>query len=252
MTQIIAHRGGAALWPENSWTAIRGACELGVDGVEVDIHQTRDGWLVVHHDPSLERMTDRPLVIGDSDIAAILDAPIRSAEGDTGDVGASPLLGNVTGYLAAQGVLASIEIKWRPGYVPYDGLEDRLCQLLRGGPDGAERLVHSFDWHALKRVRAVDSTIRLAANIAFEQVSKHGSLTKVIEKASSFGFNHVNIDHRLVDDDAFDRTVDAGLTVSMWTVNKDEDIERWLGRGLFGIATDRPDRALRLRSELES
>ena len=54
---IAAHRGGARLWPENSLTAFRGALGLGVDLVELDVHQTRDGEVVVLHDPTLERTT---------------------------------------------------------------------------------------------------------------------------------------------------------------------------------------------------
>ena len=54
---IAAHRGGARLWPENSVTAFRGALSLGVDLVELDVHQTRDGEVVVVHDPTLERTT---------------------------------------------------------------------------------------------------------------------------------------------------------------------------------------------------
>jgi len=55
---IVAHRGGSALAPENTLAAIRRAVGLGVEAVEVDVQRTRDGRLVVHHDDTLERMTD--------------------------------------------------------------------------------------------------------------------------------------------------------------------------------------------------
>ena len=54
----FAHRGGAALWPENTLLALRGAVELGVSYLETDVHLTRDGHLVVFHDQRLERTTD--------------------------------------------------------------------------------------------------------------------------------------------------------------------------------------------------
>ncbi len=50
----IAHRGGAGLWPENTLEAFSRAIEEGVDGVELDVHLTRDGILVIHHDESLK------------------------------------------------------------------------------------------------------------------------------------------------------------------------------------------------------
>ena len=54
---VAAHRGGAALWPENSLRAFRGALVLGVDFLETDLHLTADGEVVVVHDPTLERTT---------------------------------------------------------------------------------------------------------------------------------------------------------------------------------------------------
>jgi glycerophosphoryl diester phosphodiesterase len=51
--RVAAHRGGAGLWPENSLLAFENALKLGVDGLECDVHLTRDGEVVVLHDPTL-------------------------------------------------------------------------------------------------------------------------------------------------------------------------------------------------------
>ncbi len=56
--KIAAHRGGAALWPENSVLAFRRAIALGVPLVELDVHLARDGGVVVIHDRTLDRTTD--------------------------------------------------------------------------------------------------------------------------------------------------------------------------------------------------
>tara|TARA_R110000824_G_scaffold118960_14_gene272244 strand:- start:378953 stop:379906 length:954 start_codon:yes stop_codon:yes gene_type:complete len=50
----IAHRGGAGLWPENTLDAFTHAMDIGADGIELDVHLTRDGVPVVHHDESLK------------------------------------------------------------------------------------------------------------------------------------------------------------------------------------------------------
>ncbi|MDE1174772.1 MAG: glycerophosphodiester phosphodiesterase family protein [Parvibaculaceae bacterium] len=50
----IAHRGGAGLWPENTLEAFSHAIEASADGVELDVHLSRDGILVIHHDESLK------------------------------------------------------------------------------------------------------------------------------------------------------------------------------------------------------
>ena len=56
-TRVAAHRGGSALWPENSLRAVRGAVGLGVDALEFDVHLTSDGEVIVLHDPTLDRTT---------------------------------------------------------------------------------------------------------------------------------------------------------------------------------------------------
>jgi glycerophosphoryl diester phosphodiesterase len=58
MTEIAAHRGGAALWPENSRMAFENAAQLAVEQVEFDVHFSADRRLVVIHDATLERTTD--------------------------------------------------------------------------------------------------------------------------------------------------------------------------------------------------
>ena len=56
--QVMAHRGGKQLRPENTLIAFRNAVELGVDALELDVHATRDGALVVIHDSTVDRTTD--------------------------------------------------------------------------------------------------------------------------------------------------------------------------------------------------
>ena len=55
--QLVAHRGGALLWPENSLIAFARAVELGADSLEFDVHLSRDGEPVIIHDPTLDRTT---------------------------------------------------------------------------------------------------------------------------------------------------------------------------------------------------
>ena len=55
---VYAHRGGAALRPENTLAAFDNGLALGADGLELDVHLSRDGVVMVHHDPMLERTTN--------------------------------------------------------------------------------------------------------------------------------------------------------------------------------------------------
>jgi len=82
---VYAHRGGAGLRPENTFAAFHHGLGLGADGLEVDVHLSRDGVVVVHHDPTLERTTNGRGRLRDhtADALARLDAGFhfRTADG---------------------------------------------------------------------------------------------------------------------------------------------------------------------------
>ena len=63
-TRYVAHRGGAAQWPENSLTAFRNAVALGAQVLELDVHLTADGVVAVIHDPTLDRTTSGHGAVG--------------------------------------------------------------------------------------------------------------------------------------------------------------------------------------------
>src|SRR5438445_720194 len=70
-TLLAAHRGGALLWPENSLLAFRNAVALGADFIEFDVHLSRDGEVMVIHDPTLERTTNGQGAVRDRTVAEL-------------------------------------------------------------------------------------------------------------------------------------------------------------------------------------
>src|SRR3954462_168856 len=94
--QVFAHRGGAASRPENTMAAFDHGLSLGADGLEFDVHLSRDGVVVVHHDKTLERTTNGSGPVADKTAAelAALDAGCRF-EGNRGNAGGVPRLDEV-------------------------------------------------------------------------------------------------------------------------------------------------------------
>src|SRR5690349_5071240 len=82
MVMIIGHRGARVLWPENSLGGFRKTLALGVDAVEFDVHQTRDGGIVVIHDPTLERTTLASGPVGDRSLVEATAVELRDAGGE--------------------------------------------------------------------------------------------------------------------------------------------------------------------------
>ncbi|MGY1814378.1 glycerophosphodiester phosphodiesterase [Blastococcus sp. SYSU D00820] len=177
---VVAHRGGADLWPENSLTAFRGALALGVSTLELDVHVTEDGQVVVGHDGDLAPAScrdTRPAVPGDPEfpyvpgprrLSELTLAQVRTvACGPPSSPAGLPLLGEVLDLVRAPGageVTVDVELKVTPAE---PALRDRLVPLVvaevrRAGLVGRVA-ISSFDWSALLQVRAVEPRLALTA-----------------------------------------------------------------------------------------
>lgn len=83
MIKIIAHRGARNLWAENSLSGFRKTAELGVDAVELDLHLSRDGEIMVIHDPLLDRTTDGDGPVSDLTFEALSRVRLRDTIDET-------------------------------------------------------------------------------------------------------------------------------------------------------------------------
>ncbi|RVT91971.1 hypothetical protein EOD42_19720 [Rhodovarius crocodyli] len=105
MITLCAHRGGALLWPENSLTAFRNAVALPIEEVECDVHLSLDGEVMVHHDATLDRMTEGTGPIAHYTAEQLSLIPIRGlTEG-------MPRLAELLELVAESGKLLRLEIK---------------------------------------------------------------------------------------------------------------------------------------------
>ena len=120
--RIAAHRGGAALWPENSLLAFRNAIALGSDLIEFDVHLTAGGGVAVIHDATLGRTTD-----GRGAVASMTADDLRRVhlKGPGGAATAEhvPMLAEVLETAAASTVGLLVELKSPRRGGRYDGLE---------------------------------------------------------------------------------------------------------------------------------
>ena len=121
MTRLAAHRGGARLWPENSLRAFRESLALGVDLLELDVHLSADGRVVVIHDPTLERTTDGRGAVADHTAADLARVRLRGPDGALTDERV-PTLDEVLALVApsAAGVLLEVKGPGRGVNVAYE------------------------------------------------------------------------------------------------------------------------------------
>ena len=239
---ICAHRGGASLWPENSLTAFRGALGLGVDLVECDVHQTRDGEVLVVHDPTLERTTTGRGAVRDVAWAELAAVTVRGTSGEP-----VPRLAEVLALIRPAPVGLLLEIKSGPADARYPGIEERVLTLLRAAGVADRTTVMAFDWAILERLRALAAPVRLTGLLAKEEAERLGGIGPAAARVRGLGADDLGIERTLLTPAAVRAARDAGLTIGVWTVNDSEDLRRALAAGVDYVTTDRPDLALRLR-----
>ncbi len=239
---IAAHRGGARLWPENTLTAFRGALGLGVDLVELDVHQTRDGEVVVVHDPTLERTTTGRGAVRDLTWAELSPVLIRGTADER-----LPRLAEVLALLQPTPVGLLLEIKTGPGGARYPGIEERVLALVQAAKLADRTTVMAFDWTILERLRALSTSVRLTGLLSHRGAERVGGVGAVAPRLRALGANDLGIERPLLTPEAVRAAHDAGLSIGVWTVNEPEELRQVLAAGVDYVTTDEPDLALRLR-----
>jgi glycerophosphoryl diester phosphodiesterase len=240
---LFAHRGGAALRPENTIAAFDHGLELGADGLELDVQLSRDGELVVIHDARLERTTDAQGLVSQHTARELAGV----------DAGYRFEAGRPNGYRGRGiGIPRFADVLQRYPDVPLIvELKGRDPELARG----AVRLARSAG--AMDRVcfgSFEDDTIRAARACGPDVVTSagRGEIRRALW-ASWLGLSPVRPRYRAfqvperyglrrVASRRFIRAANRGhLAVQVWTVDDPAAMQRLLGWGAHAIITDRPD-----------
>jgi glycerophosphoryl diester phosphodiesterase len=243
---VAAHRGGAALWPENSLTAYRNALTLGVDLVETDVHLTVDGTVIVLHDPLLDRTTTGTGAVRGLTAAELSRLKLRGADGHATD-DPVPTLAQLLDLLKPAATELLLEIKVDDRAQPYAGIEEKVLALLRERELAGRVMIMAFERDTISRVRALDRGIRTVLLIGRGQVQRERVFpAESVKWGLGLGTTAVGFNHRLIDADVVAACRKAGLLLAAWTVNTEPDIRRVIGLGADIVISDRPDLAKRL------
>jgi glycerophosphoryl diester phosphodiesterase len=250
---VIAHRGGALLWPENTLHAFLGAAALGADVLEADVHATADGTLVLLHDFTVDRTTD-----GTGAIASLTAAEARRLDAgyrwspDGGEThplrGAGLTLPTVDELLTTfPAVRLNLELK------PDDtAAAERLCAAVRAHGAADRVLLASFHHGVVRAFRRACPEVATTASTRETQVlfavarlrlaRAYTPPAQAVQAPERRGRVHVLTP-------GFVRAAQRrGMHVHAWTVNDSTAMRRLLDAGVDGIITDRPDLLLRIRA----
>jgi glycerophosphoryl diester phosphodiesterase len=251
---VIAHQGGDGLRPGNTMPAFAHAVELGVDVLEMDMHATEDGVLVLMHDETVDRTTDGTGLIRKMSFDELreLDAGYdwSSDDGSTypyrGQGIVVPALSEV--LEAFPQMRFNIEIKQRE-----PSIAEPFCQTLRDYDMVDRVLVASFHPESITQFRAACPEV--ATSAVEPEIRRLYTLNLLFlsafypSPATAFQVPEYSGETHVVTSRFVRGAQGRNVQVHVWTVNETEDMERMLEVGVDGIITDRPDRLLSLVEE---
>lgn len=245
--QKVAHRGGAALAPENTMAAFRYALTLPVDAIELDVQMSSDGHIIVFHDETVERLTNGQGNILDLDLAYLrsLDAA-ACFPGGWPEPQRIPTLAEVLNLVRKSQIQVYIEIKLsrRSGvYRRYPGIAEAVVRDVLA-EDMLERvLVMSFDWVVLPQIKALAPGVQTGALVSEDVWNPRmaTALSDLVARTQALKCSWINIDYDLFTPDMPDFFHTHGLQLGVWTVNDATSLRRLAEGGVDSLTTDRPD-----------
>lgn len=219
---VVAHRGGAALGPENTLLTIEKGIAAGADMIEIDIHQTLDGKLVVCHDQSIDRTTNGKGKIRDLTLDEIRKYRILDSNGNVTDQ-TIPTFEEVLDLIDGK-VKLLVEIK-RTNDI-YKGIEQKMVDAIKAHNAESWIIAQSFNDSVLENLHKIAPQMRLeklwVCKLAGLPLGIDGTLSDYsYEKysyISSFNFFYRSVTKHMIDD-----IHRHGKEVKIWTVGSPEE-----------------------------
>lgn len=225
MVQKIGHRGAKGHIAENTLESFQKALDLGVDGIELDVHVCASGELVVFHDFTVDRMTN-----GSGEIHKLTLTELKKLK--IADAFEIPTLEEVFDLINRK-CWINVELKGHETAAPTCKLIEKY--ISEKGWTYEDFIVSSFQKEELDRTRAHNTEIRLAT-------LSQASVEQALEWADELSAYAIHPHFSLLTDDNIHEAKKKGYKINVWTVNHHEDIQRLEAHIIDGIISDFPDR----------
>lgn len=241
--RIIGHRGARNIWAENSLSGFRNVCGLGVDAVELDVHLSSDGEIMVIHDPLLERTTDHKGPVAHLSRAALAKVTLDDTLGET-----IPTLPEVLDVFGPTGIELEIEMKMDAFGNPYPGLLDKVIALVEARKMASRVVLTCFVPEVTEEIRAKAPHMRRLASVDRRSCEAFGGVDRTLQRFVDLGCI-IAVEQSLLRL-CVDRAV--GIVgrdkLGAWVPNTVRELDFWLGQPVSQITSDRPDLALMRRA----
>ena len=221
----IGHRGAKGHLPENTLASFRKALDLQVDGIELDVHLSADGEIIVIHDDTIDRTTNSKGFVNSLSLSELKSSRIENEF-------QIPTLSEVFDFIDRK-CFINIELKGNATAKPV--VEIIEGYVLKKKWNYNDFIVSAFDWNALQEVRQLNSKIRIGVLTATD-------LDLAIGFAEFINAYAIHPYFHLLTAESATQIQRKGFKIFPWTVNEPEDLKKIKSLNVTGIITDFPDR----------
>lgn len=230
---IYGHRGASAYAPMNTIPAFELAAEQGADGIELDVHFSKDNELIILHDFTVDETTDGEGVVVDKTLAELKELDAGGWFDDRFIGTKIPTLDEVF-EAVGQKLIINVEIKSLSQ--ESDSVEQAVADCIRKHNLSSRVIVSSFNPYVVKRFRPIAPEMPLAQLLYPSPLAD-----QALAMLQPSDYDAIHYFHEMITDDEIAFAKEHNLIINTWTVNDPEQAQKLVNQGVRGIITDKPD-----------
>ena len=223
----FAHRGFKGQYPENTMLAFRKAIEAGADGIELDVHLTKDNELVIIHDEKLDRTSDGRGLVKDKTLAELKKLNLSKLYPDF-QIQEIPTLAEYFDFAKDVNITSNIELK--NSIIDYQGIEKEVCRIMKDFGIGDQIIISSFNHDSLVRFKEIDKNIRCG-------VLESSRLYKPWEYVRQLGIEYYHPLNFTIDKEVIDNFAKNNIGLNIWFKASFNDYGKYLDYKPHGLIT---------------
>jgi glycerophosphoryl diester phosphodiesterase len=239
---VWAHRGASCVAPENTIEAYSLARDLGADGIELDVHLSKDGELIVAHDETVDRCSSGTGRIIDMTIKEIKQLDFSNHK--AGYRGSRvPTLAEVYEFIKPTNMTVNIELK--TGIVLYEGIEEKCVKLARDVGMSGRVFYSSFNHYSLMLLKSLEANARIAP--LYQE-----ALVEPWQYAVRIGAQAIHPFYpTMATPDIMVKLAETGVLCNPWTVDDEKALGWMFQLGVNAVITNNPDLAVRVFNSMQ-
>ena len=239
----IAHRGFRSRHPVNTMLAFKKALEAGCDGIEFDVHLSKDGEAVIIHDETVDRTTDGTGLVGQKTYRELKALNAAKPHSETVDFAPIPSLREYFEYMAEQpDIISNIELK--TGVFVYEGIEEVVYRLMKEYGLIDRCIVSSFNHESVLRMKQIDSAVVCGLLVDSWQIRPELYVREL-------GIECYHPSAYCVTPKLVAALHNAGVRINPWFGSIQCDYRQLIEMGVDSLITDYPDKITALLKDLQ-